>query len=54
MRSRQFSATLTTRMRQIYFTNVIHITENDTIDAAFPNCNIDPKEEALIEGMFIV
>ena len=54
MRSRQFGATLTTKMRQMYCTNVLQSTENDTNDAAFPNYNIDPKEEALEEGMFII
>ena len=54
MRSRQLGATLTTKMRQVYCTNVLQSTENDTNVAAFQNCNIDPKEKALKEGMFIV
>ena len=33
-------------------TNNLQSTENDTNDAAYPNCNIDAKEETMKEGMY--
>ena len=54
MRCKQFGASLITKMCQIYCTNVLQ-SENDVNEAAaYPNCNIDPEEEASKEGMFIL
>ena len=49
-RIRQFGATVTTKICQILCTNYLQSTENDTNDADYPNCNIDPEEETIKEG----
>ena len=54
MRSKQFSATLTTKMSQIPSTNVLQSTENYINDPAYPNCNIGTKEETMMEGMLTI
>ena len=44
---------VTTKICQMLSTNALQSTEYFMNDAPYPNCNINPEEEIMKEGMYI-